>query len=363
MSAIVSIGQATPDYKYQQLEVADYLSSFFPFSSHEKDLFKLLFQKSGIKEKYAVIPDFDPRQQPLLFNPSQPLPGVETRLDFFNQFAPELAEKAVDDCLRYTKPGVRSNITHLITTTCTGLNAPGIEISLIKKLNLSANITRYPINFLGCHAAFKALDLADKICKTETGAKVLIVSVELSSLHFQNINTKDNWLATALFSDGAAAALVSNGKSENPPLTIKKFFSILNLSAEEKMAWEVTSKGFLMHLSSHIPDLIMDDAQYLIDKTLVQINADNIDYWSFHPGGIRILDKMMDKLGIPMEKISPSYQVLQNYGNMSSPTILFVLKNLLVESLKESSARKEIFAAGFGPGLSLEGMHLEYNPS
>lgn len=360
MSDILSIGNAVPSYRYQQKQARDFLEQFYTLNDQEQRLFRHLFAKSGICEKYSILPDFQGLNKGLLFCPEDEQPAIEQRMEAFHQSAPSLAKAAVHDCLRGPYADMQQQITHVITTTCTGLQAPGLEIMLTDELNMPLSVKRYPLNFLGCHAAFKALDLADKICKTEPQARVLIVSVELCSLHFQNIKSKDNWLATALFGDGAAAALVGYAsEARHPRFRINKFFSVLQPSQADKMTWKISAKGFLMHLSSHIPELLMNQAENLIDETMENMDFKDIDYWCFHPGGPGILDKMQTKLDIPDEKISASYQVLRNYGNMSSPTIFFVLNQLLITLYKQHQQAK-IFAAGFGPGLSLEGMQLEY---
>jgi predicted naringenin-chalcone synthase len=217
-------------------------------------------------------------------------------------------------------------------------------------MDLEKKIFRTSINFMGCYAAIHALKLADALCMTNATAKVLIVCTELCTIHFQREATMDNIASSLLFGDGAAAALiVPNSYSKGMELT--GFYSEVISKGKRDMAWELSSTGFLMTLSGYVPDLIKEDFKAVADRALLQrdLTTDDIDNWCIHPGGKRILEAIEQSMDLPKEQLAPSYHVLNDYGNMSSATILFVLKEIM-----ESKPLGNIFAAAFGPGLTVE---------
>jgi predicted naringenin-chalcone synthase len=218
-------------------------------------------------------------------------------------------------------------------------------------MELQKNIFRTSINFMGCYAAIHALKLANALCIAEPKAKVLIVCTELCTLHFQKEATADNITSSLLFADGAAAVLVC-GDDTKEGLYISGFYSEVIPKGKRDMAWELSSSGFLMTLSGYVPELIEEDFQALVNRSLKNSNweLDNIDEWCIHPGGKKILEAVEHCIGLSKEKLKSSYNVLNGFGNMSSATILFVLKEIMQRSQKG----KNIFASAFGPGLTVE---------
>jgi predicted naringenin-chalcone synthase len=244
-------------------------------------------------------------------------------------------------------------ITHLITVSCTGMSAPGLDLQVMELMELQNTIFRTSVNFMGCYAAIHALKLADAICKSDNKAKVMIVCTELCTLHFQREATMDNITSGMLFADGSAAALVTHDDFRATGLKIESFYSEIIPKGRKDMAWELSSSGFLMTLSGYIPDLIEEDFEALVNRSLKHsgISRDEINYWCIHPGGKRILEAVAKSLRIDAPTLHHSYQVLEKFGNMSSPTILFVLKQILSSS---PAAGEKILAAAFGPGLTME---------
>lgn len=349
MPFIEAIATAMPPYCHSQDDILKFMQVFAP--AEERRKLSMIYKKSGIEKRYSVLSDYGNTMEKWTFFPknidAEPFPSVEKRMELFHKEAIDLAEKAVRELKDY------ENITHLITVTCTGLAAPGLDIALLRKLNLPTDkITRYSINFMGCYAGLQALRLADTLCKAESNARILIVDVELCTLHFQKTPTEDNFLANALFADGAVAAIISNNTMAS--WQIKDFHSDLILQGENDMAWQIASSGFLMKLSSYIPQILKENMQVLVKKALEKnnINQEQIDFWAIHPGGKRILDELKNSLKIETEQIQASYNILKNYGNMSSVTIFFVLKELW-------NKKGNIFACGFGPGLTMESMILK----
>jgi len=213
---------------------------------------------------------------------------------------------------------------------------------------------------MGCNAAILALKNADTICKSSPDAKVLIVCTELCTLHFQRQYNDDYLLSNMLFGDGCAAVIVSakpNEIGKNTAIKIDSFNSLILHNGYNDMAWQLSETGFIMNLTSYVSTLIKENIKAMLDS--LNINSKTIDYWAIHPGGKKIVDDFFDVLKIDTKKASESYDVLKNYGNMSSPTVLFVLKQA-IEKNKSHKKGETIFSAAFGPGLSIETMQLSY---
>jgi predicted naringenin-chalcone synthase len=233
------------------------------------------------------------------------------------------------------------------------MSAPGLDLELIELLNLPATTWRTSINFMGCYAAIHGLKLADAICKSDKKANVLIVCVELCTLHFQKKYNPDNISSAILFSDGAAAILVS-GNNEAEGLSIDHFYSSVSFKSKQEMVWELSSTGFLLTLSGYIPELIEEDFNGIVNECLkkTSINKEDITHWCIHPGGKKILEAVHNSLGFTNGQLQHCYDVLNDCGNMSSPTILFVLKR--IQQTLDKKQRNNIFGAAFGPGLTIE---------
>jgi predicted naringenin-chalcone synthase len=274
----------------------------------------------------------------------------------FNKQAPLLSVDAIRDCLNHIHDPKK--ITHLITVSCTGMSAPGLDLQVLELMDLEKNISRTSVNFMGCYAAIHALKMADVICKADKRAQVLIVCTELCTLHFQREATLDNITSSLLFGDGSAAILVSGDENEHEGLHIDNFYSEVIPKGKRDMAWELSSNGFLMTLSGYVPDLIEEDFEKIVDTALKKeaISKEEISHWCIHPGGKRILEAIHKSLGFTNGQLSTSYKVLNEFGNLSSASVVFVLK----EMLKEKTGIKKLFGAAFGPGLTVETFTAHY---
>jgi predicted naringenin-chalcone synthase len=360
MSVITSIASAVPVYKYQQAELLGFMKNLYEMDEEGKRKLQYLYDRSGIKSRYSVIEDYGlPVDQREFFPKTrnlEPFPNLEKRMELFLKEAPQLGVKAINKCL--DGKADPKELTHLITVSCTGMAAPGLDIQLVQELNLNPEIHRTSVNFMGCYAAVHGLKQADYICRSDENAKVLVVCVELCTLHFQKDHDMDNITSNLLFGDGAAAVLVVGNKVASKGIKIDGFHSYIELQGKSDMAWHLSSKGFLMTLSSYIPTLIERGFKALVNKSLnrYQLTEDDIAHWAIHPGGRKILEVIQKDLKIDPSKISSSFKILSDYGNMSSPTILFVLNDILQNGAKSGD---KIFGAAFGPGLTMETMVLE----
>ncbi len=354
MSKIISIGTAVPEYRHEQEKIFEFMSRVYAINEIEKRKLKFLYKHSGIQTRYSVLPDYSvSADEWKFFTPTEnlePVPSIEKRMKNFREHAAPLSLKAINNCLADFQD---QPVTHLITVSCTGMSAPGLDLELIELLNLPATTWRTSINFMGCYAAIHALKLADVICKADAKANVLIVCVELCTLHFQNKYNPDNISSAILFSDGAAAMLVT-GNNETEGLNIDHFYSSVSFKSKQEMVWELSSTGFLLTLSGYIPELIEEDFNGIVNECLKETNLDkeDITHWCIHPGGKKILEAVHNSLGFTNGQLQPCYDVLNEYGNMSSPTILFVLKR--IQEALDKKQSNNIFGAAFGPGLTIE---------
>jgi predicted naringenin-chalcone synthase len=361
MSFINSIGIANPKYQTDQMVIYDYMVESIPFSEKERKILRYLYKKSGINTRYSVLPDFGSQNgEERFYNAGNNYsPRVENRLSLYDNASIPLALKAIENCLiDSTVPN--GEITHLITISCTGMSAPGMDAEIIKSLKLANNIQRFNINFMGCFAAINGLKLADTICKADPSARVLIVSVELCTLHFQNEISDDYNLSNMLFADGAAAAIVTGTRVGDKSLEIHGFYSDINNDGEEDMSWNISSSGFLMKLSSYVPKLLKLGFKDILEKVMsnYEVTYDDLQHWAIHPGGKRILDNIEEEFDLVDGQLDASRGVLRDFGNMSSPTVLFVLRSM--QEKVEKNKGEYIFAAAFGPGLTTETALLSY---
>ena len=330
---------------------------------------KKIYDHSGIDYRYSVIPDFGEEHfaNHKFFAKNstlEPFPCTQHRLKLYQHTAAEIATEAARNCLQLLPELSPVQITHLITVSCTGMHAPGIDIELVEKLGLNRNIERTCINFMGCYGAINALKVADYICRAEDNATVLVVCIELCTLHFQKENTLDNWVANSLFSDGAAAVIVEKSHQKNnhrSSLKLKTFYSEFVPEAHNEMGWYVGNMGFEMKLTSKVSKMIKNHIAPITEKLLkkAELSLQDIGSFAVHPGGKKILEASEIALGIPEKANLFAYDTLRDYGNMSSATVLYVLKKTMEDS--EAIKGGNILGFAFGPGLTVESLILERN--
>jgi len=362
MSFITAIGTATPKHRFSQSAIADFMVRAMKLDQQDAKKLRALYRATGIESRYSVLPDYGKTADYEFYANSEdlgPMPSTKKRLELFRKHAVGLSKASVLNALNGSLQLDRKSITHLIVVSCTGLYAPGLDIDLVKALDLRPDVQRTCLNFMGCYAAFNALKLADAFCGNDPDAKVLIVCTELCSLHFQNENTQDNMLANALFGDGSASLLVEGKARKGLNLKPEVFRCDIAWNGEEDMAWTVGDVGFEMRLSAYVPDIIQTGIKDLTNRLLGGMSKDmsDVTYFAIHPGGKRILEVIENELGLRREQNSDAYSVLKNYGNMSSPTVVFVLKELCGR-LNGVDHNKKILSFAFGPGLTLESMLL-----
>jgi len=367
-SCISAIGTANPEHRIRQSSILQFMVRAMGLDDNNALRLKKLYDHSGIDYRYSVIPDFGEED----FNKHRffarnagmdPFPSTQNRLKQYQQHAATVAAAAANDCLKIFPEDFHSKVTHLITVSCTGMHAPGIDIELVEQLRLNRHIERTCINFMGCYGAINALKTADYICRAEPNAKVLVVCIELCTLHFQKENTLDNWVANSLFSDGAAAVIIEGSaqRSLERSLTLKTFYSEFIPEAHNEMGWYVGNLGFEMKLTSRVAKLIRTQIKPITERLLEKARLSFSDIGSFavHPGGKKILEATEYALNIPVKANRLAYDVLRNYGNMSSATVLYVMKKIMEDPDPLYSGN--IMGFAFGPGLTVESMILHQN--
>ncbi len=306
-----------------------------------------LFMRAGIDKRHSVLLEGSPPKQEF-FLPAKGEgdrgPTTRERMAVYEKEAQPLALEASRKAL-----AGRTDITHLVAATCSGFKAPGFDVELIRALGLPPTTQRTMVGFMGCHGAFNALRVARAFVESDPQARVLVCAVELCSLHYQYRTTAESLVANGLFADGAAA-LVAEASGDGWTLTANG--STLLPGTEEMMSWEVGDHGFVMGLSGLVPDAIASLLPAWLDGWLAEqgLVRDDIATWAVHPGGPRILSAVERCLDVQLDI---SRAVLREYGNMSSPTILFVL-----DRLRREGASLPCVALGFGPGLTVEAMLL-----
>ena len=303
--------------------------------------------RSGIAHRWSVLPPTADGGSPVaaggFYGDGQP--GTGARMAIYADAAPALGMAAIEALSAKVPLGV---ITHLIVASCTGFVAPGVDQILARRIGLAPSVERLLIGFMGCYAAVAALRSARHIVRSEPAARVLVVCVELSTLHLQQAGSLEPLLAMLQFGDGAAAALVS---AEPVGLAMGTPFATTLPESAALIRWDITDRGFAMHLSGEVPGRIaagLADAGFAAAVTGGRAPG-TIDGWAVHAGGRSILDAVESALALPAPALDASRGVLKDFGNMSSATLMFVLQRLMDRPIRDG------VALAFGPGLAAEG--------
>lgn len=346
MAYINKIGTSNAPFCHQQSAIKDFAINQYDIPEKYMARVERMYNNSWIDQRYSAIGDFtNTNGSPVLLTSKTEEASTEARMEIFFDVAPKMCKEAIENILNKDE---LQGITHLITVSCTGMAAPGLEIILLEELDFPKHITRLGVNFMGCYAGFHAMKIAKAICADQENARVLIVDVELCTLHFQNEFTMDNVASTLLFADGAAAILVTN-QSKDSLYKMESFYTEVALQGKKDMAWHIGPSGFQMTLSSYIPTILGENILPLLNNAITDKNK--VTHWAIHPGGKKILQEFSNALALNAEDLKTSFDILRNYGNMSSVTIFFVLEAM---SKRISNTGETVFAAGFGPGLTIE---------
>lgn len=357
---IASIGTSVPETAVSQ----EYLRDFFADQPGRDRLARryisAAFDAAGIKTRNTALTGLGGTPDGVFINKDHILlnPTTGTRNALYRDAAPVLAAEAARAAI--TDAAIAPDqVTHLITVSCTGFFAPGIDYRLIRDLGLPATVERSHLGFIGCAAALPALRLASQITEARPHAVVMVVCVELCSLHVRDSSDPEQIVASSVFADGAAAAIVTADDQLGRPggLMMERFASALTDEGESDMVWTIGDHGFEMRLSAEVPRIIGREIRQAVDQFLGSSEPPRT--WAVHPGGRSVLDRVEKGLELPAEALASSRSVLSDYGNMSSATILFILRHMMVDP----AVTGNIAALAFGPGLTVESALLHKIPS
>jgi predicted naringenin-chalcone synthase len=354
--AIAGIGTAVPGSPVEQRDALALARQYFEETPERRKVLPALYRRTRVETRHTVLAGDEEAVAGArgFYSPWRPEAGrgpstAERMLRYEREAAP-LARAAAESAL--TEAGVGApEITHLVTVSCSGFQAPGVDVALIKQLGLSAGVARSHIGFMGCHGAMNGLRVARSFAENDPDAKVLLCAVELCSLHLHYWDP-EKIVANAIFSDGAAAIVgTSPENGHRDSWQVAANGSRLLEDSEDAMTWTVRDHGFEMTLSPRVPDLIRRHARSWLEGWLGEheLSLGEVGSWAIHPGGPRILKAFADAVELGRSALAASYEVLKRYGNMSSPTVLFLLKHL-----RDQGAKLPAVAVGFGPGLTME---------
>ncbi len=331
--------------------------AFIPFAESllaegtPRNLYRRMVRLAAIEHRYSflkpIVTDTGVMQDADSLFVRGNFPSTARRMEAFRQFAPQLARCALLK-LALTD-SERRGITHVIVTCCTGLYAPGLDFEVIELAGLDPSVERTFIGFMGCYAAINALRAARHIVRSEPEAKVLLLSLELCSLHMQETDDLEQLLAFTVFADGCAAYLVT---AEPTGFALDSFLAVNLPGTDSLITWRIGEQGFDMHLSGQVPGQLRSGLAEAGTRITQGREISSIDLWAVHPGGRTILDASEKGLELPAEALAESRKILLNYGNMSSASIMFVLQSLM----QRAKPRQIGCAMSFGPGVTAETM-------
>jgi alpha-pyrone synthase len=346
---VLGLGTALPDGQISQTNAAELSSRLIGLSEDQHHWLKELYQLTGIKcRNLSGLRAFGDLG---VWEGSEEGPTTQLRMEIYHQQIRPLAIEAAKRALAASNTDP-DEITHLVTVSCTGFIAPGFDVGLISGLPLAPTVQRTHVGFMGCHGAINGLKVARAFAESQSG-RVLLCAAELCSLHFQFGFDSNRSVANALFADGAAALV---GAESNPihrsnAWKLTGSGSCLIPDTEDAMGWKIGDHGFVMHLSKRITHLIAENLKPWLRNWLDScgLAIKDVATWAIHPGGPRILESVIGPLGLDEKCVEVSRAILSDHGNMSSPTILFIL-----DRLRRREAPRPCVALAFGPGLAIE---------
>lgn len=323
----------------------------------KRTLFDRMVARSGIEERFSflepeTLPDGRITDRERFYGLGD-WPSTAARMERYAAWAPKVAMQAIG-ALSADIAG--EGITHLVVASCTGFMAPGLDQIIIEATGIDPSVERTVVGFMGCYAAVNSLRLAHHIVRSEPSARVLVVTVELSTLHLQRTQDVDRLLSMLLFGDGAAAALVT---AEPDGIALNDFRSVAIPGSADAITWAIGDQGFDMHLGGQVPHLIAEALGHERERNdagglLRGLAPSDFDLWAVHAGGRTVLDAVERGLDLPETALRPSREVLRRFGNMSSATLMFVLAGMLARRDEGKDAGTNGIALAFGPGLAAE---------
>jgi predicted naringenin-chalcone synthase len=342
------IATAVPPHDVHR-KFVEHAPSLLP-DERSRRLFQRMADRAQINHRYSFVePDPAPGTLDRVgFFRRGAFPDTAARMRFFEAHAFDLARDALD---ALGLEAGRAPITHLIVTTCTGFYAPGLDLQVMEHLGLGGGVERTVVGFMGCQAALPGLKLATHIVRSQPTARVLMLNLELCTIHLQETSDLQSVLSFLIFADGCAASLIS---AEPTGLEILGFGSAVLPGSRDQIRWHVGGSGFLMWLDGAVPGTIARGLAEHARTATGGCHPEELDLWAVHPGGRSVLDAVQEALRLDDRALADSRAVLRDHGNMSSPTIMFVLGRILARGEPGGQG----CALAFGPGLTAEAMRF-----
>lgn len=354
---IAGIATAVPDELVTQEDAAQLAVNLCGANYGRTATVPALYRRTGVRKRHSVVLKSSTNGQPAhqSFYPTAGDatyrgPSTAERMRRYESDALELAQRAARGAIEGAGWDSQ-DVSHLVAVSCSGFSAPGVDIGLIERLGLRRDVTRTSVGFMGCHGALNGLRAARALGALDARSRVLMCCVELCSLHQQYTDDAQQIVANALFSDGAAAVAGTLSQADQGACAVINQWSNLLPNTADLMTWRIGDHGFEMTLSPRVPEIVRQAVRPWLTRWLAEhgLSVADIRGWAVHPGGPRILTACADALELRQDQLEPSRQVLAEYGNMSSPTVLFILERLRQQ---EESLPAVILA--FGPGLTIE---------
>lgn len=361
---ILGLGTALPPHRMSQPDALEMTHDIVCADERQRRLATMLFRKSGVAGRNTAVPhpiayEWARREADLAVSRG---PTTGERLQLYSANAPQLAETASRKAIETAGIDIR-DVTHLVTVSCTGFDAPGVDISLFDRLGLRATAERVHVGYMGCHGAINGLRAARGLASADPGAVILVSACELCSLHYRFTWDDEGIIGNALFADGAASVVLgSPARTDHAPAepaaqngagrwSLAATGSCLIPESRDSMSWRIGDYGFEMRLTAEVAEHIERSLKPWISEWLARqdLTIETVDHWVVHPGGPKILDAVESSLNLDARHTTLSREVLNEQGNMSSPTVLFVL-----ERLEASAPQGACVLLGFGPGLMAE---------
>lgn len=356
---VAGLGTAVPEHSISQADAARIAQTINVRRHPEMErLVSVLYRRTGVQQRHSVLlhqseGELEDRQNfyPPAADSEDNGPGIGARMAVYEGRASALGLEAAAKALAQAEISPQ-RVTHLITVSCTGFQAPGVDFALIRELGLPAGVARTNVGFMGCHGALNGLRVAHSFIEANPAACVLLVAVELCSIHHDYGNDRERIVANALFADGAAAIVGRHTELAQPTdWQVSGNASTVLPDSQDMMSWRVSDNGFVMSLSPQLPDLIRNDLKPWLTEWLGNndLKLEDVGSWAVHPGGPAILQAVTDAVDLPAESLADSRGVLAEFGNMSSPTVMFIL-----DRLRQRQAARPCVMLGFGPGIAVE---------
>jgi predicted naringenin-chalcone synthase len=357
---LLAVGTAAPERQIAQADAAALAAGFANAEPGRERTLTAIYRQTRIRTRGSVLLE-EPASLPFAQSFYPPAtdafdvgPSTAARMARYQALAGGLAAAAAREAIG--RAGIAAAaVTHLVTCSCTGFTNPGVDLELVGALGLPDTVARTHVGFMGCHGAFNALRVAEAFAAADAASVVLVVCVELCSLHFQYGPKSDHVVANSIFADGAGAVV---GVGPGHALaSVPGAWRIVGQSSRvlpdsaDQMGWMIGDNGFEMSLSAQVPGTIAAGIGRVATDLLAArgLSLADVRSWAVHPGGPRVLASVEEALGLEETVLEHSHAVLSKHGNMSSATILFILERMI-----RAGAPTPCVAMAFGPGLTAE---------